>query len=56
MIEYMELLAVYEASNRRLLPERFKDIQVADLNERLAKCVIDWPVKVARDTPHAFTR
>ena len=37
MIEYMELLAVYEASNRRLLPERFKDIQVADLNERLAE-------------------
>ena len=36
MIEYMELLAVYEASNRRLLPDQFKSIQVGDLNQRLA--------------------
>jgi len=36
MIEYMELLAVYEASNRRLLPERFKDIEVGELNQQLA--------------------
>ncbi len=36
MIEYMELLAVHEASNRRLLPERYADIEVDELNERLA--------------------
>ncbi len=36
MIEYMELLAVYEASNRRLLPEQFKNIEVSDLNQRIA--------------------
>ena len=36
MIEYMELLAVHEASNRRLLPEKFRDIEVAELNARLA--------------------
>jgi transitional endoplasmic reticulum ATPase len=37
MIEYMELMAVYEASNRRLLPEQFRDIEVADLNSRIAE-------------------
>ncbi len=37
MIEYMELLAVSEASNRRLLPERYKEIQVGDLNARLGE-------------------
>lgn len=37
MIEYMEWLAVSEASNRRLLPERFKDITVSDLHQALAK-------------------
>jgi len=36
MVEYMELLAVQEASNRRLLPERFADIDVGELNNRLA--------------------
>ncbi len=35
MIEYMELLAVHEASNRRLLPEKFRNIQVDELNRRL---------------------
>ncbi len=35
MIEYMELLAVHEASNRRLLPEKFRNIQVEELNRRL---------------------
>ena len=37
MIEYMEWLAVSEASNRRLLPERFKDITVSDLHQALAR-------------------
>lgn len=36
MIEYMELLAVHEASNRRLLPEKYRDIDVGELNARLA--------------------
>ena len=37
--------------------QRFKDIQVADLNERLAEVRHRWPVKsCSRDTPHAFTR
>ena len=31
MITYMEYLAVSEASNRRLLPERFKEITVSEL-------------------------
>ena len=35
MIDYMELLAVHEASNRRLLPPRFRNIEVDDLNARL---------------------
>ncbi len=37
MINYMELLAVQEASSRRLLPERFRNIDVHDLNQRLAQ-------------------
>lgn len=36
MIQYMELLAVHEASNRRLLPPRLHDIRVDELNDRLA--------------------
>jgi transitional endoplasmic reticulum ATPase len=36
MIEYMELLAVFEASNRRLLPPQFKDIKIDELNRRIA--------------------
>jgi len=35
MLEYMELLAVFETSRRSLLPERFKDIDTADLQTRL---------------------
>ena len=35
MLEYMELLAVFETSRRSLLPERFKDIDTADLQKRL---------------------
>ncbi|MBU1429036.1 ATP-binding protein [Myxococcota bacterium] len=37
MMRYMELLAVHETSNRRLLPPRFKDIEVAALNEALSE-------------------
>ncbi len=37
MIEYMELMAVYEASNRRLLPDQFREIEVADLNQRISE-------------------
>ena len=45
MIEYMELLAVFEASNRRLLPPQFKDIDVSDLNRRIA----DIRERIARE-------
>ncbi len=37
MIAYMELLAVQEASNRRLLPERFRDITLEELATRLTE-------------------
>jgi hypothetical protein len=37
MIVYMELLAVQEASNRRLLPDRFRDITLDELATRLAE-------------------
>ena len=37
MMAYMELLAIHEASNRRLLPERFRQITVEELGERLAE-------------------
>ena len=35
MLEYMELLAVFEASNRSLLPQKFQGIPVDELQQRL---------------------
>ena len=35
MLEYMELLAVFEASNKRFLPVKYKDLTADELNERL---------------------
>ena len=35
MLEYMELLAVFEASARRMLPERYKDMDTAEIQDRL---------------------
>jgi SpoVK/Ycf46/Vps4 family AAA+-type ATPase len=35
MLEYMELLAVFEASNRRMLPKKYADVSVDDLQARL---------------------
>ncbi|MBV71731.1 MAG: hypothetical protein CMH52_10360 [Myxococcales bacterium] len=35
MIEYMKLLAIYEASNRTLLPERYREIDVETLHAKL---------------------
>ena len=35
MIEYMELLAVFEASNRRMLPPKYADVPIDELQQRL---------------------
>ena len=35
MLSYMEMLAVFEASRRSMLPERFRELDAADLNRRL---------------------
>ena len=35
MLEYMELLAVFEASNRRMLPAKYADLSVEALQQRL---------------------
>jgi len=35
MLEYMELLAVFECSARRMLPERFRDLATDDVQQRL---------------------
>jgi transitional endoplasmic reticulum ATPase len=35
MLEYMELLAVFEASNRRMLPKKYRDLGMAELQERV---------------------
>ncbi|MFT4624593.1 MAG: transitional endoplasmic reticulum ATPase [Myxococcota bacterium] len=35
MLEYMELLAVFESSSRKMLPERFRDLDTSDVQERL---------------------
>jgi transitional endoplasmic reticulum ATPase len=36
MLEYMELLAVFESSRRSMLPAKYRDIRSEELNERLA--------------------
>jgi transitional endoplasmic reticulum ATPase len=35
MLEYMELLAVFEASSRRMLPARYRDLSTDDVHARL---------------------
>ena len=35
MLEYMELLAVFEASNRRMLPKKYADVPIEELQARL---------------------
>ena len=35
MLEYMELLAVFEASNRRMLPPKYASLSVEELQERV---------------------
>jgi SpoVK/Ycf46/Vps4 family AAA+-type ATPase len=35
MLEYMELLAVFEASNRRMLPKKYADVPVDELQAKL---------------------
>jgi SpoVK/Ycf46/Vps4 family AAA+-type ATPase len=37
MIEYMELLAVFEASNRRMLPAKYANLTLDQLHDRLAE-------------------
>ena len=37
MLEYMELLAVFEASNRRMLPAKYASLSIDDLRLRLAE-------------------
>jgi AAA+ superfamily predicted ATPase len=36
MLEYMELVAVFEASNRRMLPKKYADLPVEELEHKLA--------------------
>jgi transitional endoplasmic reticulum ATPase len=36
MLEYMELVAVFEASSRRLLPRKYAELPAAELQRRLA--------------------
>jgi SpoVK/Ycf46/Vps4 family AAA+-type ATPase len=35
MLEYMEMLAVFESSAKRMLPDRFKDMSTEDVQERI---------------------
>jgi len=35
MLAYMELLAVFESSARRMLPERYRDLNTADVQAQL---------------------
>ena len=35
MLEFMEMLAVFEASAKRMLPDRYRDMPVGDVQERL---------------------
>jgi AAA+ superfamily predicted ATPase len=40
MLEYMELLAVFEASNRRMLPQKYARLTIDELQTRLAELKI----------------
>jgi hypothetical protein len=44
MLEYMELLAVFECSARRMLPERYQGIDTQDVLARLdgLKASLGW--------------
>lgn len=46
MITYMELLAVHEASNRRLLPPRFAQMEVSEINAALAEARAALPGRI----------
>jgi len=35
MLEYMELLAVFEASNRKMLPKKYQTMSTDELQARL---------------------
>jgi hypothetical protein len=35
MLEYMELLAVFECSAKRMLPERFQHLSTEEVQQRL---------------------
>jgi hypothetical protein len=35
MLEFMEMLAVFESSSRRMLPERYKEIPTDEVHQRL---------------------
>ena len=37
MLEYMELVAVFEASNRRMLPKKYAELPVEELEHKLAE-------------------
>lgn len=37
MLEYMELLAVFEASNRRMLPKKYADLDASELQDRIGR-------------------
>jgi SpoVK/Ycf46/Vps4 family AAA+-type ATPase len=37
MLEYMELLAVFEASNRRMLPKKYADVPLEALQEKMGR-------------------
>ena len=41
MIEYMELLAVFEASNRRMLPPKYAELSIEELENRLDRLRIE---------------
>jgi hypothetical protein len=36
MLEYMELVAVFEASNRRMLPKKYANLPVDELERKLS--------------------
>ena len=37
MLEYMELLAVFEASNRRMLPAKYARLTIDELQQKVAE-------------------
>ena len=46
MLEYMEMLAVFESSSREMLPEKYKGIETTEVHKRLEQLRIELGIHI----------